>query len=441
MLKLAKISLVLLLLSYTFELKPSLGQVEMDLGTVSPRTPFLVDFAAFRQENSDQVRLEVYYKIFNDHLSFVKKDDTFVADYELLVKVLGKNKRQISGNSISEKFAVPFYKETLSPVNFIINQLDMEVPSGQYKLEVVLLDKNSNQTSALNFPLKIADYKEKTMALSGVEFAQEISDSASGTKFDKQVKKIIPKVERLFAGEDQKLWFYYEIYKNKPNPADLEVTYEIIDYLQRQAHQETEELRLEQTSLGIFKSLNLENLSPNSYTLLIRIKEKGGPNASIEEDFRIEWSPVFYVKSDFKTAVEHLRYVANEEEIKKLKKAPKEEQVQKWEEFWKSKDPVPETPLNELKEQYYQRLKYANLNFKTYSKEGWKTDMGMVYIKYGQPDEVDRHPFDREEKAFQIWHYYKLRRIFTFVDNFGNGEYELQYPYDGDIRKIPQGRD
>lgn len=426
-----------------FALEPGLtrGQVEMDFSTAYPQTPFLVDFAAFGQENSDQVRLEVYYKIFNDHLSFVKKDDAFVADYEIQVKVLGKNKRQVSGNSISEKFTVPFYKETLSPVNFIINQLDLQTPTGQYKLEVTLLDKNSHQTSTLNISLKIPDYREKNVTLSGVEFAQEISDSASGTKFNKQGKKIIPKVERLFAGEDQKLWFYYEIYKNKPQPAELEITYEITDFLQRQIRQETEKLRLEQPSLSIVKALNLENLSPNPYTLFIRVKEKGGPNATREEDFRIEWSPQFYVKSDFKTAVDHLRYVASEEETKKLKKAPKEEQVKKWEEFWKSKDPLPETPLNELKEQYYQRMKYANLHFKTYSKEGWKTDMGMVYIKYGQPDEVDRHPFDREEKAFQIWHYYVLRRIFTFVDNFGNGEYELQYPYDGDIRKIPQTRD
>ena len=66
MLKSAKVSLVLLLLIYTLELKSSLGQVEMDFSTASPQTPFLVDFASFRQENSDQVRLEVYYKIFND---------------------------------------------------------------------------------------------------------------------------------------------------------------------------------------------------------------------------------------------------------------------------------------------------------------------------------------------------------------------------------------
>ena len=211
MLKSAKASLVLLLLIFSIEPKLNLGQVEMDFSTVATQSPFLVDFAAFRQENPDQVRLEVYYKIFNDHLSFVKKDEAYVADYEIQVKVLGKNKRQVSGNSLSEKFTVPFYRETLSPLNFIINQLEVPTPSGQYKLEVTLLDKNSHQTSTLNFSLKIPDFKEKSVTLSGLEFAREISDSASGTKFDKQGKKIIPKVERIFAGEDQKLWFYYEI--------------------------------------------------------------------------------------------------------------------------------------------------------------------------------------------------------------------------------------
>ena len=408
----------------------------MDVSQVSPTPPCLIDFAAFRQGNSEKVRLEVYYKIFNDHLSFVKKAELFVADYEIQAKVLGKNNRQISGNTISEEFEVPFYKETVSPANFLINQLDLEVPVGQYKLEITFTDKHSNQTATLNFPLKIRDYRKKSFDLSDLEFTHTVSDTASGSKFDKLGKRIIPKVEPLFAGEDQKLWFYYEIYRNRPNPVLVEVTYEIIDYLHNPVHLENEELKLGQISLSQIKTLDLNKLSPNRYTLLIKLKEKGGSQVSLEKDFQIDWSPLFYVKNDFKTAVEHLRYIANEEETKQLKKAPPEEQVKKWEEFWDSKDPVPETEVNELKEQYYERLKYANLNFRTYSKEGWKTDLGMVYVKYGRPDEVDRHPFEREKKTYQIWHYYELRKVFTFVDEVGNGEYELQYPYDGDVRKL-----
>lgn len=38
---------------------------------------------------------------------------------------------------------------------------------------------------------------------------------------------------------------------------------------------------------------------------------------------------------------------------------------------------------------YYQRVKYANQYFTTY-KEGWKTDMGMIYIIYGSPNRIVR---------------------------------------------------
>lgn len=434
--KLAKISAVFLLLIYLWEPRSVYNQVEMEENQGSAIPLVLVDFACFRQETSDQVRLEVYYKIFNNHLSFVKKADSFVADYEIQAKVLGKNHRQVSGNTLSEEYEVPLYKETVSPLNFIINQLNLEVSPGHYKLEIIFTDKNSNQTGTFNFDLKGRDYRKKAFELSDLEFSQAVLDTASGSKFDKLGKKIIPKVQLLYGGEEQKLWVYYEIYKNRPHPVSSEVTYEIVDFLHNRVFQESEKINLDQVSLSQIKSLDLSKFSPNRYSLIVTLSEKGGKQVSSEKDFQIDWSPLFYVKNDFKTAVEHLRYIANAQETSKLKKAPKEEQVKLWDEFWKSKDPVPETEVNELKEQYYQRLKYANLNFRTYSKEGWKTDLGMVYVKYGRPDEVDRHPFDRERKAYQTWHYYKLMKVFTFVDNVGNGEYELQYPYDGDIRKL-----
>ncbi|TAG87615.1 MAG: GWxTD domain-containing protein [Bacteroidetes bacterium] len=39
---------------------------------------------------------------------------------------------------------------------------------------------------------------------------------------------------------------------------------------------------------------------------------------------------------------------------------------------------------------YYQRVKYSNQYFTTY-KEGWKTDMGMIYIIYGAPNRIVRN--------------------------------------------------
>lgn len=141
------------------------------------------------------------------------------------------------------------------------------------------------------------------------------------------------------------------------------------------------------------------------------------------------------VRNDYDTAVEQLRYVAAESEVKALRAAEGEqERIREWSKFWKARDPTPGTPENELRDEYYGRIRYATMTFSYLGKEGWRTDFGMVYVTYGPPDEIDRHPFDLDSPAYQVWYYYRLKRKFVFVDA-GYGEYQLQYPYDGDLRK------
>jgi GWxTD domain-containing protein len=57
---------------------------------------------------------------------------------------------------------------------------------------------------------------------------------------------------------------------------------------------------------------------------------------------------------------------------------------------------------------YFKRVELANLYFTSY-KEGWKTDRGMLYIIYGQPDEV--YLFEDRE----VWEYKALKTRFQFV--------------------------
>src|ERR1035441_9051364 len=45
------------------------------------------------------------------------------------------------------------------------------------------------------------------------------------------------------------------------------------------------------------------------------------------------------------------------------------------EQFWLRRDPTPDTPENEFKEEHYRRIAYANENFAS-SVPGWKTDRG-----------------------------------------------------------------
>ena len=99
--------------------------------------------------------------------------------------------------------------------------------------------------------------------------------------------------------------------------------------------------------------------------------------------------------------------------------------------FWERRDPTPGTPRNEVREEHYRRIAWANDRYGSPSRAGWGTDRGRVYITYGPPDEIESHPSGRGERPpFEMWRYKDLEGvgeevIVEFVDAYRNGEYRL----------------
>lgn len=396
---------------------------------------FLVDYAIFREETGEKYRLELYYKIFNQGMTFVKYDNKFKASYEIELLVLNKVNKQVTGTSLEEDYLVNTYEETQSPGDFLINVINLSLYSGRYKVRIKFIDRNSGSESALERDFVIPSRSKKKMMFSDIEFIREFSDSADTSKFSKKGKRAIPSVDRNFGDPDPTLRIYYEIYGGQKEPKEYDLVYEIYNRTHSFSDQETVRVEIGPEIFHRFESFPLEGFGEGDYFFSIRLLDKMEERARIERPFQVDWSLLSMLKNDYLRFIDQLRYAASDAEIKKLKEAKEpEERLKKWLEFWKSKDPTPNTPENELRDEYYRRLKYANQNFAFSNKEGWETDMGMVYIIYGHPDEVEKYPFEREEKAYQWWHYYKSDRHFLFVDR-GDGEYELQPPYDGKIRR------
>ena len=125
------------------------------------------------------------------------------------------------------------------------------------------------------------------------------------------------------------------------------------------------------------------------------------------------------------------------------KKLGTDEEREKFiEDFWHSRDPDPDTKENEFKEQFFERIAYANEHFSS-GKPGRMTDRGRIYIKFGKPDEIESHPagglYQRPSYEgggststypFEKWFYRYLPQIdsgveLEFVDPTGSGEYRL----------------
>ncbi|MCK5051059.1 MAG: GWxTD domain-containing protein [Candidatus Cloacimonetes bacterium] len=93
----------------------------------------------------------------------------------------------------------------------------------------------------------------------------------------------------------------------------------------------------------------------------------------------------------------------------------------KWEflfAFWKIQDPNPETEDNEFLLEIITRIKYSNRHF-SHFKKGWKTDMGKIYIKHGEPFEIleltNTGSYTKlTQREYQIWKY-RISSFLTFL--------------------------
>jgi GWxTD domain-containing protein len=136
-------------------------------------------------------------------------------------------------------------------------------------------------------------------------------------------------------------------------------------------------------------------------------------------------------------------YIISDEEKKAFKKlATDDEREQFIGEFWRRRDPDPDTDENEFKEEYYERIAYANEHFAS-GIPGWKSDRGRIWIMYGKPHERETHPmggsYERPSYEgggntstfpFEIWFYRHLDGVgsgieIEFVDPTGSGEYRI----------------
>ena len=150
------------------------------------------------------------------------------------------------------------------------------------------------------------------------------------------------------------------------------------------------------------------------------------------------------LKGEYKKWVsEDVAWIITDQELQAFKSLGNDEERDQFiENFWLRRNPNPDSPENEYREEHYARIAYANEHFAA-GKPGWKTDRGHIYIAYGKPDSTDSHPsggsYERpiEEGGgntstfpFEIWHYRYLEGIgdnidLEFVDTCMCGDYHL----------------
>jgi len=183
-----------------------------------------------------------------------------------------------------------------------------------------------------------------------------------------------------------------------------------------------------------------QSTSPNEAPAVDPLKRE----LSDKEKFERQKAVRQELKGPYKTWLnEDVHWIITDQELKAFKSLSNDEERDAFiEQFWLRRNPNPDSPENEFREEHYRRIAYANEHFAA-GKPGWKTDRGHIYIAFGKPDNIEAHPsggtYDRpvEEGGgttstfpFETWHYRYLEGIgdnidIEFVDTCMCGDYHM----------------
>jgi GWxTD domain-containing protein len=381
---------------------------------------------AFASDQPGKGRVDIYVQVPYPEINFVKEEEQYTGRFEISAAVLSQENQQLWQKSQLVELHLKDFSQTISNRFFSLKQFSTDLAPGKYELLLQVTDQESKKVETFKRSVVVKDFGIDTLALSDVMFVSRMT--VDGTR-----KNIVPNLTGMIGKEQTSFYLFFEIY-NRAQLDSVQLTCKFTNLKGEVVVQQTKGEKLAGNRTQTIWQIDTLSIVPGQYLLLIEaagnIKADSGKafHASVSRTCIIRMKNMPLVITDIDKATEQLRYIARGNEVDYIREAVTSEEKQKrFLEFWSKHNPDPKASHNVLMEEYYSRVEYANKNYASFM-EGWKTDRGMVLIRFGPPQNIERHPFDSNNKPFEIWYYYDQNREFIFVDDSGFGDYRLRYP-------------
>ena len=390
----------------------------------SHATLFFFDAISYASEHNGKSRIDFYVQVPYEELRFVKEGEGYVARYDVTLVLENPEEKLLQDRSWSVDVSAKEFAQTISRKLSSLVYQSLEVAPGNYRVSLTVRDHDSKVGGKLTRNMLVPDYSKGVIALSDIMIVSRLTTTAEGKN------RIVPNISGNVGTEGEGFFLYFEVYDSTAS-GSVALTSKVYNQKKELVRESTREEKLSGPRTQAFVRMDSLSLTVGTYLVTVEAVKVGRETdsaASTTRTFTVRWADIPMSITDLTKAVEQLRYIAQPAEFDHMREAQTdEERKSRFLDFWNKRDPDPSTPRNELMEEYYVRVEYAIKNFGHFI-EGWRTDMGMVYIRFGPPDNVERHPFDAGNKPFEVWYYYQLERQFVFVDDSGFGDYRLRYP-------------
>jgi len=420
------------------------GEIEDIFNQLAPLSEPLLSVGAFKFLDQDfaRTRLHIYMALANDLLQFVKESENrYRASFEINFSFFDKGGELISSDIYEQEILAEDYRTTNArhPNHFYYYTLSTQ--PGTYKLRVELTDLDTRKARRQEMELELKRFSQDTLTVSDVLFLRygdqpveirylpPVGVSIDTTKPFFRNLPYLPvagfwQESRYFIPPD--FYAYFEMYT--PYPGDsVEVFLTLYKAFDQVALRRRYTYKLTEKITPQLIPFNLQLLKPGPYRMHWTFVYRGKLRHHVTLLFVLTSpQPAFSAAHDLKASLGPLRYIASPAEYQAIVQAEGSEKERLFEEFWKKRDPTPETARNELREEFYRRVDFANRYFSSLlsGKAGWQTDRGRIFIIYGPPQNVERVTPHPTLPPREIWTYNNVnltrRYLFIFRPNLGD---------------------
>ncbi len=380
-------------------------------------------FRTFNESGIDSVRLvRIYFQIINDDLTFLKQDSFFVAEVEFDIFVNNEPGDFTFSRTIKKEIKLTEFDQTNSRKLVNSYSTEIELKPGKYDMIVTALDKTNNKQVNRKVKFELEDLKRNRFLISDILFFQEYEIDSTY-----RIISFNPNLTNNFGGQGKYFYFYFTSVVTDPSDT-LEVEYIIRNLGGIVTQFNQYKIANNQNTNEHFIRINRQQFDQSRYELEV-IGKYRNQVMKTQKTFSFFWTNNPDSPGDLTNALEQMRYIPEADSAGWAIKQPYTERLAYFQRFWKRMDPNPETEKNELMDEFFLRVNVTNQNFSTISQQGWQTDRGRIFIKFGDPDDIERHPFEINSDPYVIWRYYNYRKIFLFLDRSGFGDYYLHPDY------------
>lgn len=442
--------------TYLFFLLASQSRGQFDSSSPNAATPFedaaphfTGDYANFWLDDT-LTYTELYFQIPFQNLHFVRKNNAYVAAYDVELSIYDASGAVIRNHCVTDQAQAAKYDETVLPANARAILLAAYLHPGAYRLHAKVVDRESGKQAEARSVLRVKDFSAGDLQLSDLQFSSNIEINPTKTDFVKNNRRVVPNVRRLYGEVNPDIFVYYEIY-NLAYEAATDSFYTVITIeredgqlisriSRRQRKPGTscvQSLRLPLTEFSNQNILTQKSLVEGEdgsirfgtpYKLKIEVTDpRSGQHTESSGSFSVWHQNFSFLDYSVDELVDQLSSIAGEDELKAMRQLEPSQRRARIDDFWKSKDPTPDTPENELMDEYYRRVKFTEASFPVIGASSWQSSRGQVYIRFGPPDSIRQVKNNYPTPSYQIWEYAELKKIFVFAET-REGSYQLLDP-------------